>query len=379
MEHRSLGTRRLPSLGPLPSASLGDSRYVAGPLLPPDHLYIELTDRCNLRCKHCYLPASPSGSRSLDLRVATQTLSDFAALDGRAVSLSGGEPLLYPDWAEVLAHASSRGLECTLMTNGVLLDEDAMATLVGLNATIAVSLDGARTEAHDALRGRGSFSRAEAALTHLAAAGEQGRVIVCITPTKLSLAQIPSMVWSLTGRGFYRFHISLLEHRGRQRKHVAQLSLNAEEQAQLLTQLALLLSHPGGPFDIQAGHLKYLLARLLGQRDGVGEPVESTLRVAPDGQVYLTAYVDNPDFILGRLPNDTLRQCCESSRAVGLCAAAERRALGLGACRCCPYWIWCLGGNPVRAYAAHGSFSEPDEFCEAKQIFLERWFQAQYG
>ncbi len=342
----------------------------------PDHLYLEITDRCNLGCKHCYLGAHPGGRHMMQGRAVRAALSDFAAMGGRTVSFSGGEPLLHPEWKSLLAHAARLGLGCTLITNGTMLDKEAIDASVRLGARIALSIDGSQAATHDAIRGRGNFARVQTALKNLGAIGAQGQVIVCFTPMRRNLNDLIPLAKALHRDGFHQLYVSLLEDRGRKRAHDRELSLDTGERVRLLTQLVLLLTDPSLAMHVDTGHLTYFFERLLGKPDGLGDPIEGTLRVAPTGQVYLSAYVDDEAFRLGSLQEANLRECFLSERVRVLYAQARERQDGLPACRDCPHWIVCGGGSPARAYANNGCLSTPDEFCEAKRIFLERWYRA---
>jgi MoaA/NifB/PqqE/SkfB family radical SAM enzyme len=89
---------------------------------------LELTRRCNFRCAHCY--AGPALRADGEMDTATwQLLMDEAAEAGcLGLVLTGGEPLLRPDFATLHTHARKRGMEVTVFTNAVLVDE-AVANL----------------------------------------------------------------------------------------------------------------------------------------------------------------------------------------------------------------------------------------------------------
>lgn len=88
---------------------------------------IELTYRCNLHCAHCYCPR---GERSAELSTGElrALIDEMAELGTLFLLLTGGDPLLRRDFAEVYTHAKERGLLVTVFTNGVLID-DAVAKL----------------------------------------------------------------------------------------------------------------------------------------------------------------------------------------------------------------------------------------------------------
>lgn len=343
---------------------------------PPDHLYIELTDRCNLKCRHCYLAASPGGAHTLAAPVVEAALTDFAALGGYSIAFSGGEPLLHPHWAPLTAYARSLGLRTTLVTNGTLLTRQTIAALLEQEVILALSLDGIQAATHDAIRGDGSYARVRAALDRLIEAQAQARVIICFTPMRLNIHELAALTARLSDEGFRYFYISPLEERGRERSHRATLSLDLDARVQLLTQLAFLMTQEESAITVETGHLRYMFERMLQAWDGSGDPMEGTLRIAPTGAIYLTAYVDDDRFRLGDVHTHSLKTCWRSTQIRELFAESYERLAGMPTCADCPYWIVCGGGSPARAYAIHGRFMEPDDFCEAKRLFLERWFRA---
>ena len=86
---------------------------------------LELTERCNLRCAHCYINR-PAGDRQAQNRELTfsqwaQLLDEMAAAGCLWLLMSGGEPLLRPDFREIYSYAKKQGMIITLFTNGTLL------------------------------------------------------------------------------------------------------------------------------------------------------------------------------------------------------------------------------------------------------------------
>src|SRR5436305_6939392 len=127
--------------------------------------------RCNLACRHCYSLSSPLRKEALPLETVLTLIDDLPGLGFDAVSVSGGEPLIWPGLGPALAAARGAGLVTALTTNLMPLTSERLAILrVHLNFC-AVSLDG-RPATHDILRGRrGAFSITQSRLRHLREAG----------------------------------------------------------------------------------------------------------------------------------------------------------------------------------------------------------------
>lgn len=130
------------------------------------YLELQLTHRCNLRCRHCYL--GPPRPKELPLADALAITREFAALGGLRLLISGGEPLLYPDLPEFLQAIQGLRLRRVLLTNGTLLTEESMRWLQV--EELQVSLDGWR-HGHETLRGTGSFNRTRRGLAAAKNAG----------------------------------------------------------------------------------------------------------------------------------------------------------------------------------------------------------------
>ncbi len=131
-------------------------------------LTLEPTNGCNRRCLHCSVnKGDPPTLLPLDLAAAV--LKQAQALGVKEVYLTGGEVATYPHLEELLELLAGLGFSFSLVTNGfrfmerllpLLTRPELRAQLLG----VCFSLDGARAETHDALRGPGSFAEVMEAL-----------------------------------------------------------------------------------------------------------------------------------------------------------------------------------------------------------------------
>lgn len=89
------------------------------------HLDIELTERCNNDCVHCYinLPANDIAAKRKELSSGElkKIIKEAAALDCMSLRFTGGEPLLRDDFEELYVFTRRLGLEVTLFTNATLI------------------------------------------------------------------------------------------------------------------------------------------------------------------------------------------------------------------------------------------------------------------
>jgi MoaA/NifB/PqqE/SkfB family radical SAM enzyme len=146
---------------------------------------IHPTLRCNLACLHCYSNSSPSHRATLALPLVLGAIADAAAEGYTAISISGGEPLIWPGLTQALHHARSLGLVTALTTNLMPLTPRRLADIAPVLDLMAISLDG-NPDSHDRMRGRrGAFATMAARLPGLRASGIAFGFIFTLTERNL--------------------------------------------------------------------------------------------------------------------------------------------------------------------------------------------------
>ena len=139
---------------------------------PLTSLYLYLSGRCNLRCRHCWVsPHAPEDGeeQAMDLAVLTRTIAAAKELGLGAVKLTGGEPFLRKDIVELMRFLHGEGLCIDIESNGTMIDRDMAMVIKECEVRqVSVSLDGAQAVQHDKLRGmKGSHGKSVAALHYL--------------------------------------------------------------------------------------------------------------------------------------------------------------------------------------------------------------------
>lgn len=161
-----------------------------------------LTQRCNLRCRHCYIDAAQAAPGELTETEARRVLDEIAAVNADTMLiLTGGEPLCRPDLEALVAHATARGLFVVLGTNATGLTASRARALAAAGArAVGVSLDAATAPPHDAFRGMpGAWIAAKAGIVAARAAGLE--VQVQCTLTRDNVSDLDAMVALARGVG----------------------------------------------------------------------------------------------------------------------------------------------------------------------------------
>ncbi len=155
--------------------------------LPLVTLY--LTERCNSRCVTC--DYWRHGRTDISLDVVWRLLPSLRQLQTRVALISGGEPLLNPQWAQIAQLLKARGLQLWLLTSGLSLAKHAVR-VSQLFEAITVSLDGTDAATYAAIRGLDAFDPVCAGIR--AAAGSGVPVSVRVTIQAANYRQFPAFI-----------------------------------------------------------------------------------------------------------------------------------------------------------------------------------------
>ncbi len=184
---------------------------------------LNLTERCNLACDHCYLDARvlKEGARDeLDTAEVKTLLEQIAQVGPEAmVVLTGGEPLLRRDLEAIAAHASALGLMVVVGSNGILATPARLERLRAAGvAGIGLSLDSLRPDIHDAFRGRrGAWAKTMAAIDNCTAAGMPFQIHFSVTDD--TAGEIDDMVAFARDAGALVLNVFFMVCTGRGQKY----------------------------------------------------------------------------------------------------------------------------------------------------------------
>ena len=156
---------------------------------------IDLTYRCNNNCLHCWLRMHSTGheqSRELSFEEIKGIVDEARALGTHRWSISGGEPMLRPDFPEIFNYITAKALSYTLNTNGTLITPK-LARLLKRKGSKMVALYGASTATYDKVtRNSGGFEHVMQGFRYLKEAG--AGFIVQLIPMKANWHEWDQMI-----------------------------------------------------------------------------------------------------------------------------------------------------------------------------------------
>lgn len=122
-------------------------------------LHFYLTNKCNLRCPHCYMYSGEGLDDELTTDEIFSILNNFSSIGGKSVTFSGGEISVRKDILEITEHAHKCGLKIRILTNGTLWNEALIKKVSKVIDSVQISIDGYSEESNSKIRGVGNFSK----------------------------------------------------------------------------------------------------------------------------------------------------------------------------------------------------------------------------
>lgn len=167
-----------------------------------------ITSLCNANCRHCSSASSNDVTADLSTVQILDILDQLNDCGVMQLGISGGEPLLHPEFDKIIIEAKSLGFIIGVGTNGAVINENNIQRIKRLGIDkVQVSLDGNCSETHDIFRGcPGMFDAAINAIKMMVAAGIT--VTVCMTPTKMNYLELEPLIERCVEMGVKGFNLS---------------------------------------------------------------------------------------------------------------------------------------------------------------------------
>jgi radical SAM protein with 4Fe4S-binding SPASM domain len=358
---------------PEPGRNLLERLARAG-LCPPRALTVVITEGCNLGCEHCWVRSShPSTTKPVASTRLRQLMCEFAELGGEGVRLTGGEPLIHPDWFGLVDYCCRelRFRTVTIQTNATTLTEADVGGLSSLDCKglrIEVSLEGASARTHDRVRGEGSFVRTLEGLRLLAVGGLGRATRVAFTEMEHNLKDLPDLLMLLDRMGIGALTSASVVRHGRAKEAEQLGPPDPAQYVELLDRY-----HSDAHFRALCGKMASIPA--LRWWAGRAHPDPHCCNfiqnpyITADGRIYPCALLHADEFAGSGIYDRSLREAIEGAIPVWaeLRRRSRRRAEELEPCQTCLGKLHCAGGCMARAYPARSDLMAVEDRCTLRQ------------
>lgn len=176
-------------------------------LAAPLYIAWQVTNECNLACLHCIEESGPGKAfrDELDAEQIFHFLQQVMELEVPYLSFSGGEPMVHPQFFEMVEFVCARDGQLKIETNGHYLTAENCRRLKELGVkAVQVSLDGASRETFNRMRVRGDYDLAIEGVRNLQAADVP--IEINYSPTRFNVHEIGAAVDLAHELGAYSFY-----------------------------------------------------------------------------------------------------------------------------------------------------------------------------
>lgn len=337
-----------------------------------------MTNRCNLRCRHCYISAEDRQYHDeLTTDEAKAFITDLANMRVPVLLFSGGEPLIRKDIFELGRMAADLGLRPVISSNGTLIDKDIARKIKEAGFQyVGISIDG-KPSTHDEFRNMpGAFA---AALKGIHACLDEGvKTGIRFTVNRYNQADLPEILDIVEKEGIPRFCMYHLVYAGRGAE-MADMDTSVEETRQILDFLSertVDLYQRGVQVEILTtdNHADgiYLLNRIRRQQPERVDEIVTLLEmhggcsagtkfanVDPRGNVHPCQFWQ--DYTVGNVREKPFSEIWNSDDEL-MVMLREKDKHVKGRCGACTYKSLC-GGCRIRARAVYGDLWAEDPAC----------------
>jgi len=340
----------------------------------PRSLDIDITARCNLRCRYCYFFNNPAVDyRDLPTEEWLKFFDELGALGVMNVTLAGGEPFIREDLTTLLEGLVRNRMRFTLLSNGALIDDERAAFIARTDRceSVQISLDGSCAAVHDTCRGHGAFDGAVRGIRTLSR--YRVNVAVRVTIHRYNIDDLENIAhFLLEELGLSGFSTNSAGYLGTCRLNADDVMLTiAERQRAMATLLRLAEKYPNrisasaGPLAEGLTWRRMEEARAQGKSafpnggrlTACGCP-NSKISVRADGAIVLCSMLAHVE--LGRINHDSLAEIWQNSPALNQLRNRHTIPLaGFEFCAGCSYIPYCTGNCPGLAYTIIGQVDHP--------------------
>jgi len=335
---------------------------------PLKTLFWNVTYDCNYRCPLCFTDAGERRHGELTTEEAFLTIQKIHEAGVHDVIISGGEPFIRTDMADILEKMAEFGISARIASNGSLLTEAILSRLkrTTLTKSFQISLDTIDPDSYERFHNAspGTFGRVMDTLELIREYGFHTTVSVRVLPETLSgITRLLDLAVT-KGWSTVTLHIPVLTRRVRNvfpvgtdvislLKPVFEQFCSLPKKWLIETYIPWAEFHPG---IIKLGGQVRMIYR--GCRAG-----RDRLTINPTGMISPCVCLDVPEAYIGNIRQDSLLDVFSRSELCDM----MRHPPDYGICEDCPNEAKCGGGCRVMAYALSGRLDGPDLSCPVRR------------
>lgn len=273
-------------------------------------VWIHTNNFCNLTCPHCLVSSSPGAERGLPTEKWKDIIDQAVDCGVERIYFTGGEPFARPDIFDLIDYVTrQRNRELIILTNATLFQGERLKRLGSIDRErlrLQISLDGAKPETNDRLRGAGTFEQIREGTKNVTRLGFP--VSLTTVVTRENLEEIPAVTLLVKEWGAQSQHLMWMHRRGRAKETMPSSFPSPNE----LIGMIRATQETARSLGVRIDNIESLKLRINGQpsvKYDLGNQFWDSLCVYSDGTVYPSAaFANHKPLAAGVVTNGNLRK-----------------------------------------------------------------------
>lgn len=323
--------------------------------------YLHVTHRCNLNCVGCY---SYTNDRNLrtdpSLNEIKRALDELVSVGVRSLIISGGEPFLRTDIADIVCYAKDVGIELvSIVSNGTILDENILDDLVQKIDMISLSFDGYNESCTPYIRKKNLFNTLLQAVELIKSRGIALQIVPTIHSKNIDhLDEYANLSKTIDAS----LSFSLLSAPIQKYSEFDLIPNDAQ-----LSKLGATIYSRSKKSEVQVSDSPLGLNLTVANSCGA---CSKTLSIDPSGDVYPCHMLHSTEYLLGNVFDTGLDSILKSDQTVNF---ANDFSYLCSECNVCAYKWLCRGGCRARSLIMSKNVREPEPYCPMFRSFFSKF------
>ena len=330
-----------------------------------EKLFIYLSWKCNLHCKHCWVSSNYEKHEVLSEQCIERAIIDSLDLGLETIKISGGEPTLFPESIYLIIDLCRKyNLELNIETNGTLLDEKLVNSLSSISSYVNISIDSYDEKIHNSIRGiDNAFQETLKGLDLLKKYSIPFNVTY--TVSKMVEKEIDMMIELLSKYHVSSMKINPIMNLGRAKQNLSSFPylINVEEYEKLIRK------YHGNNFN--GVHVTTMVPpcflsppeMITMKKTPVTCGYLNQLSILPNGEIGLCGEAKNISVLkFGDLKNQSIKDIWNHSSNLKKLRDSINKGLN-GVCGLCSYQKSCMGGCRIASYLIGGHINDSNPFA----------------
>lgn len=326
-------------------------------------LFIEITNFCNLRCKHCYNNSSSEGKKVLSYDQIIKAVDKIRNYQIKTIILSGGEALLHTDIWDIVKYLKSRDMKVLLLSNGTTLNQEIIEKLKKFDVHLQISLDGANAASNDIVRGKGSFEKIIKALDLIYKLEYNNKTSINVVVNKNNYKELNEIYEKIMHYKIDELGFNLLQQQGRAKDN--DYYLDAHEMNLVYSEITKL----------------YKRNTIVKKEIGTSltcrfcNPKNKTFLLNPvltyEGDLYPCELLRVKEYAMGNIYDDDINSIICGEKFKKVLAFFRMKESFMKKCKQCNLNKWCKGGCPALSIGDTNNIFENEHLCNTYKNYVK--------